>query len=156
MQFKRSLGPFGLMFSAVSGIMGSAWLFGPYFAAKLAGPASLISWVVGAVMMIVIAMTFAELVCLRPVPGGNARFIQFSHGTLTSFVFSWMMWLGYAAVAPVETMGVFSLSSVYPSLVMQKMGVTVLTSGLFCSCYNFTGVCILNFASIKWLSGGML
>ena len=154
MQFKRSLGPFGLMFSAVSGIMGSAWLFGPYFAAKLAGPASLISWVVGAVMMIVIAMTFAELVCLRPVPGGNARFIQFSHGTLTSFVFSWMMWLGYAAVAPVETMGVLQyLSSVYPSLVMQKMGVTVLTSeGYFVAAIILLAMCILNFASIKWLS----
>ncbi len=154
MEFKRSLGPFGLMFSAVSGIMGSAWLFGPYFAAKLAGPASLISWVVGAVMMIIIAMTFAELVCLTPVPGGNARFIQFSHGTLTSFIFSWMMWLGYAAVAPVETMGVLQyLSSVYPILVSQKMGVTVLTGeGYIAAAIVLFLMCILNFASIKWLS----
>ena len=154
MEFKRSLGPFSLMFSAVSGIMGSAWLFGPYFAAKMSGPSSLMAWAMGAAMMMVIAMTFAELVCMVPVPGGNARFIQLSHGRLTGFVFSWLMWLGYAAVAPVETLGVLQyLSSAFPSLVSQVSGVTVLTKvGYLVAAFVLFLMCVLNLSSIKWLS----
>ena len=45
MKFKRSIGPVGLMFTAVSGILGSGWLFGPYYAAQLAGPSAILAWV---------------------------------------------------------------------------------------------------------------
>src|SRR3990167_8576319 len=128
MKFRRTVGPIGLMFTAISGILGSAWLFGPYYAVQLAGPSALIAWVLGGLAMMMIAMTFAELSCMFPIAGGNARFIFFSHGVLTSFLFGWMMWLGYAAVAPVETMGVLQyLSAVLPWLVKQKEGITVLT-----------------------------
>lgn len=154
MQFKRSIGPLGLLFSAVSGILGSAWLFGPYYAAQLAGPASIIAWILGGMITIAIALTFAELVCMLPIPGGSARFIYFSHGTLASFFFNWIMWLGYAAVAPVETMAVLQyLSSKAPWLVMLKSGVTVLTLpgyGIAAALLFF--LCWLNFFSIKWLS----
>ena len=71
------------MFTAISGVLGSAWLFVPYYAAQHAGPACLIAWILGALVMFVIAMTFAELVCMIPVAGGNVRFIHFSHGTIS-------------------------------------------------------------------------
>ena len=154
MKFQRSVGPIGLMFAAVSGIMGSAWLFGPYYAAQMAGPASLLAWIVGWVAMVIIAMTMAELVCMFPVSGGNARFMYFSHGTLASFVFSWLMWLGYAAVAPVETMGVLQyLASVFPWLITTKAHVTVLThSGYGIAALVLLVMCLLNFLSVKWVS----
>ena len=148
------MGPIGLMFTAVSGIMGSAWLFGPYYAAKMAGPASLFAWVIGAMIMIIIAMTFAELVCMLPISGGNARFLHFTHGTLASFIFSWVLYIGYAAVAPVETMGVLQyLASVYPSLVTKVNAVTVLTlSGYVAAAGVLLLMCIVNMLSIKWLA----
>lgn len=154
MQFKRSIGPIGLLFTAVSGIMGSAWLFGPYYAVQLAGPASIVAWVLGGLAMMAIAMTFAELVCMLPISGGNARFIFFSHGVLASFLFSWIMWLGYSAVAPVETMGIMQyLASAIPWLVTQKAGVTVLTvPGYGISAVVLLLLCILNLFSIKWLA----
>ncbi len=153
-EMKRSLGAVGLMFTAIAGIMGSAWLFGPYYAAKMSGPAALLAWVVGGVAMMVIAMTLAELVCMFPISGGNARFMHFSHGTLASFVFSWLMWLGYAAVAPVETMGVLQyLASVFPALTTVKEGVTVLTtSGYGVAALVLLLMCVLNFLSVKWVS----
>lgn len=154
MQFRRSVGPIGLMFTAISGILGSAWLFSPYYASQIAGPAALLSWIIGGLAMMIIALTFAELTCLFPISGGNARFIYFSHGVLSSFLFSWIMWLGYAAVAPAETMGVLQyLASELPWLVMQKNGITVLsTPGYGVAAVVLLAMCIINFLSIKWLS----
>ncbi|MDF2529518.1 MAG: amino acid permease [Gammaproteobacteria bacterium] len=154
MKFKRSVGPIGLMFTAVSGILGSAWLFSPYYAAQIAGPAALLSWFIGGLAMLMIALTFAELTCLFPVSGGNARFIYFSHGVFSSFLFSWIMWLGYAAVAPAETMGVLQyLASICPWLVIVKNQVTVLSlQGYAVAALVLLMMCIVNFISIKWLS----
>ena len=154
MSFKRSVGPVGLMFTAISGILGSAWLFGPFYAAQIAGPAAILSWLIGAVVMMIIAMTFAELTSMFPIAGAHARFMQFSHGALASFLFGWIMWLGYAAVAPAETMAILQyLSSSFPQLITEKAGVTILsTTGYIVAGFVLFGMCIINLISIKWLA----
>jgi amino acid transporter len=58
MGLKRSIGPMGLMFSAVSGVLGSAWLFSPFYAAQHAGPASIMAWVLGWLAMLLIAVSW--------------------------------------------------------------------------------------------------
>lgn len=154
MKFQRSLGPIGLMFTAVSGVLGSAWLFGPYYAVQIAGPAALLSWILGALATWMIALTFAELSCMFPVAGGSARFVYLTHGVLTSFIFSWIMWLGYAAVAPAETLGVILyMASTWPWLVTVKDGVAVLSSaGYGVAALVLMLMCIINFLSIRWLA----
>ena len=82
---KRSIGKISLLFTAIGGIIGSGWLFGPYYASQVAGPASLLSWVIGGVLMMLIALTFAELSAMLPLVGGVARFSHFSHGTFVQF-----------------------------------------------------------------------
>ena len=71
--------------TSLSCMIGSGWLFGAVIAAKIAGPAAIISWIIGGAMVTFIAFTFSELSTMLPVSGGIARFIQFSHGTFTSF-----------------------------------------------------------------------
>src|SRR6202043_2481917 len=44
----RSIGFYGLMFVSLGSIIGSGWLLGALKAAEVAGPASLISWVLAA------------------------------------------------------------------------------------------------------------
>ncbi len=153
MGLKRSIGPIGLMFSAVSGVLGSAWLFSPLYAAQHAGPASLIAWVVGWFAMLLIAMTFGELVTTFPVAGGNARYLHVTHGPLVGFAFSWLLWLGYSSVAPVETMGVLQyLSSLYPALTHQVHGVPLLTHvGYGIAAGVLLLMCWLNFYGIQWV-----
>ena len=41
---KRSVGFYGLMFISLGSIIGSGWLLGALNAAKVAGPASILSW----------------------------------------------------------------------------------------------------------------
>ncbi len=154
MKMTRSISPLALTFTAISGIMGSAWLFGPLYASQIAGPAAIISWLIGAIAMLVIAMTLAELTSMFPITGAHARFMLFSHGGLSSFVFGWIMWLGYATVAPAETMGILQyLGSSFPALLTVKNGSAVLSNwGYLASAGILLVMCWINCISVKWLT----
>ncbi|QUQ72231.1 APC family permease [Kutzneria sp. CA-103260] len=100
--FKRTVGFYGLMFISLGSIIGSGWLLGALNAAKVAGPASLISWVLAAAMLAVLALIHAELGAAYPVAGGTARFPLFAFGGLAGFIAGWSSWLQAVAIAPIE------------------------------------------------------
>lgn len=99
----RSIGLIGLTFVAVSGVIGSGWLFAPLLTSQLAGPASIIAWVIGGVAILLLALCFAEVSGTLPVAGGIARIPHFTHGDLTSMALGWTAWIGYNTQAPIET-----------------------------------------------------
>jgi amino acid permease len=71
----RSVGLTSLMFISLGSIIGSGWLLGALTAAKAAGGASLISWLVAGVIIILLALVHAELGAAYPLAGGTARFV---------------------------------------------------------------------------------
>ena len=99
---KREIGPIGLMAIGVSGIIGSGWLFAPMLASQLAGPAAILAWIIGAFCMLLLALTFAEISAMFPLPGGIAGIPQVTHGNVVSIAMGWTAWLGYLLTAPVE------------------------------------------------------
>ena len=102
---QRSIGLIGLTFVAISGMIGSGWLFGPLFAAQLAGPAAIVSWVLAGFGMLLIALTYAEISAMFPIAGGLARLPHFSHGNVVSMFIGWAAWVGYVSAAPLEVQG---------------------------------------------------
>ena len=103
-KFKRDIGLIGLTFVSVSGMMGSGWLFAPLLAAQEAGPAAIIAWLVGGLLVLLIALTFAEVSSLLPIAGGIARLPHFSYGNVVSMVMGFTAWVGYASNAPIATL----------------------------------------------------
>lgn len=99
---ERRLGLLPLLAISVGGIIGSAWLFAPLYAAQMAGPAAIFAWVIAIVVALLLALVYAELGAAFPVAGGLARFSYFSHGNVTGFVAGISCWLGYVAIAPIE------------------------------------------------------
>src|SRR3954451_13897273 len=99
---QRSVGFYGLMFVSLGSIIGSGWLLGALNAAEVAGPASIISWVLAAAMLTALALVYAELGATYPVAGGSGRFPYFSHGPVAGFVAGWSSWLQAVAIAPIE------------------------------------------------------
>src|SRR3954447_18288512 len=89
----RSVGFYGLMFVSLGSIIGSGWLLGALNAAEVAGPASIISWILAAAMLTTLALVYAELGATYPVSGGSGRFPYFSHGPVAGFVSGWSSWL---------------------------------------------------------------
>ena len=59
---KREVGMIGLMWASVGSIIGSGWLFGAQEGLVAAGPAAIISWVVGGLMMMVLALWITDAV----------------------------------------------------------------------------------------------
>ncbi len=154
MQVQRSVGLLGLLFLSVGGIIGSGWLFGPFFAAQIAGPSAILAWILGGLLMVVVGLTFAELAAMFPVTGGSSQFLQISHGTLVSFTFAWIGWISSIAVAPIETLALLQYATHYfPWLTMKKAGVNVLSGqGMFIAALVMAIICWINVVGVNFLS----
>src|SRR3954447_24628948 len=98
----REVGLVGLMWASMGSIIGSGWLFGAQEALIIAGPAAIISWLIGAVCILVLALVHAELGGMYPVSGGTARFPHYAFGGVVGASFGWFSWLQAATVAPIE------------------------------------------------------
>ena len=98
----RTMGFWGLMFVSLGSIIGSGWLLGALNAVVVAGPAAVISWVLAAIMLTILALTHAELGAGYPVAGGTARFPFFAFGSLSGFTAGWASWLQAVTIAPIE------------------------------------------------------
>lgn len=117
----RNIGLLGLTFVAISGILGSGWLFAPLLAAQAAGPSALIAWVIGGFAMLLLAATFAEIATILPVAGGIGRVPHFSHGSVVSMTMGWTAWVGYNTTATIEVEAVLQYSeSLAPWLYAEK------------------------------------
>ncbi len=99
---RRDVGPMALMFTGLGSIIGSGWLFGAWNAAKLAGPGAIWAWVLGAAIIMSIALTYAELGAMFPESGGMVRYGHYSHGSLVGFIAAWANWIAIVSVIPVE------------------------------------------------------
>ncbi len=103
-RLKRSVGFYGLMFVSLGSIIGSGWLLGALSAAEVAGPASILSWLLAAAMLALLALTYAELGATYPVAGGAARVPYYSHGPIAGFTAGWAAWLQSVFIAPIEVL----------------------------------------------------
>lgn len=107
-QLKRSVGFYGLMFVSLGSIIGSGWLLGALNAAQVAGPASVVTWILAAGMLALLALTYAELGATYPVAGGSARFPYYSHGPIAGFTAGWAAYLQAVFIAPIEVLAVIT------------------------------------------------
>ncbi|WP_282278326.1 APC family permease [Stenotrophomonas sp. PS02297] len=99
---RRDVGPIALMLTGLGSIIGSGWLFGAWRAAGLAGPGAIWAWVLGAAIILTIALTYAELGAMFPESGGMVRYSHYSHGSLVGFIAAWANWIAIVSVIPVE------------------------------------------------------
>lgn len=145
--------PFTLLLLTMNAIIGSGWLFAPLYAAKIAGSAAVLSWVIGGVAAILIAMTFAELSTMLPVTGGTAHIPQLSHGPFASFIISWIAWLTALMLTPIEVQAVLQYASLFiPSLMHEVAGVPTLTLfGYISAALLMLSLCIINIVSYQGL-----
>jgi amino acid transporter len=121
---KRDAGRLGLLFASLGGMIGSGWLFGALNAARIAGPASVISWIIGGIAVLLLAFVYAELTTMFPRPGAVIVFPKLCHGELAAQIMSWINFLAYVSVAPVEAVAVVSYANNFAhGLVVPASGV---------------------------------
>jgi len=135
-------------------IIGSGWLFGAQKALVVAGPAAIISWVIGGVVILVLALVHAELGGMYPVSGGTARFPHYAFGGFAGASFGWFSWLQAATVAPIEVSAMLTYGQHYSfahSWLDPKTGV-ITTSGLIVAILLMALLTSINFLGIRKLA----
>jgi amino acid transporter len=110
---KRELGLIGAAWASETSIIGSGWLFAPLTAAVLVGGASVVDWLIAGVVVIVLALTYAELGAMYPVSGGTGRFPHFAFGSAAGIGFGYISYLQAVTIAPVECYAFMSYASYY-------------------------------------------
>ncbi|MFI9273008.1 APC family permease [Kitasatospora sp. NPDC052896] len=161
-KLRRDIGLIGLMWASVGSIIGSGWLYGAKNAVVAAGPAAIISWGIGAVAVVLLALVHAELGGLFPVAGGTARYPHYTFGGLAGMSFGWFSWLQAATVAPIEVEAMIGYAGHWSwatgfqhangTLTTSGFVVAVVLMGVFVA-VNFLGVRLLahtNSAATWW------
>ena len=149
----RDVGFWGLMFVSLGSIIGSGWLLGALTAATLAGPASLISWVLAAFMLALLALVHAEPGAAYPAAGGTARFPRFVFGPLAGFTAGWMAWLQAVTIAPIEVEATLSyvdhISWVKSHVSILRIDGTLTPSGLLIAALFMLAFTVINLVGVK-------
>ncbi|MDP1614266.1 MAG: APC family permease, partial [Methylococcales bacterium] len=151
---KREISRTNVLVAAAGGMIGSGWLFSPFISAQIAGSAALVSWVIAAIFMLLIALPLCELGAMYPVSGGMTNYPNFTHGLEVGFVFAWISWLSYVVMTPIEIQAILQYSSrFFPQLLIKQQGTFVLSSiGYLVAIGIMFFVVILNSFGIKLLA----
>src|SRR5207244_11396494 len=87
----------------MSSVLGSGVLVLPGLAAQIAGPASLLAWVLLSLASYPLAYTFASLSARKPESGGVYSFARESFGLTVADAVGWLFIVWYVTGAPVVT-----------------------------------------------------
>jgi amino acid transporter len=134
-------------------IIGSGWLFGAQRGLLNAGPAAVISWVIGGVCILVLALVHAELGAMYPLSGGSARFPHYAFGGVAGAAFGWFSWLQAVTVAPIEVSAMILYLTHYSfASDWLKPDETLTHTGLVVAIVLMAIMCIVNYFGVKVLA----
>jgi len=103
----------GLLFASLTGIIGSGWLLGPMETAQVAGPYGVWSWVLGGILILSLALCYAELGPMIPRSGSAVHISRIGNGPLLAMVWTWILFLGYVTTAPTEVVAIVTYANNY-------------------------------------------
>ncbi|MCL6633674.1 MAG: APC family permease [Alicyclobacillus herbarius] len=151
MGYKRNVGAFALMMTGLGSIIGSGWLFGAWKAANVAGPASMFAWIIGAIVIMLIGLTFVELGSMFPEAGGMVRYAQYSHGSLVGYIAGWANWIAIVSTIPIEAEASVQYMSSWPWAWAQALynGHTLQPLGIFFAAVLVFIYFLLNYWTVK-------
>jgi len=151
-KLQRRVGVVALMFASVGSIIGSGWLLGALSASKVAGPAALISWVIGAVVVAILALVHAELGGAFPVAGGSQRYPHYAFGSLAGLASGWFWYLGAVTVAPAEVEAALSYANNYIPGLINSSGALTVPLGFLVAAVLMAVFTVINILGVRWLA----
>lgn len=102
----------------IGSMIGSGWMFSAYYAAQYIGPASFLSWGIGAALSLILAILLAEMAGIFHEKALFTRLIIMSHDNADfGFIIAISGWLSLVLVIPTEASATVQyLSTIYPSI----------------------------------------
>ena len=149
----RKVGLRALTMISLGSIIGSGWLLGALTASEHAGAASSVSWVLGGLVLALLALVHAELGSTYPVSGGTARFPYMVFGGLGGFTGGWMAWLQAVTIAPIEVEATLGyLNSRFTGLGLINANGTLDGKGIGFGALFMLVFTVINILGVRWLA----
>ena len=142
LQVKRKLSTFDVFCLGVNAIIGSGIFLMPGILAREAGPASIAAFLICGILLISVALCYAELGSMYLRNGGSYVFAREAFGPVTGFGVGWMSWVtaifSWAAVANAVSSYLEYFHPVFDRWVMQKgiAGALIVIFGII----NYRGI----------------
>ena len=125
----KKISTWHLVLISTGGMLGSGWLFSPFYGLQTAGTGVMLSWFFTAILTLIIGLTFAEVATMLPIVGGVMRFIGVTHSRPMGFIFITLAWVSYIVYLPLEAQSALQYLGFWiPSLVQQHKGTGVTLS----------------------------
>lgn len=146
-----------LVLLGLGSLIGSGWLFGAWEASSVAGPAAIISWVIGFIVIGTISYNYIEIGTMFPQSGGMSNYAQYTHGSLLGFIAAWANWVSLVTIIPIEAVSAVQYISSWPwdwakpTQALMHNG-SVSTVGLFVVYIIIIVFSLLNYWSVKLLT----
>jgi amino acid transporter len=140
---------------SLGSIIGSGWLFGALGAASLAGGGgSLVTWIIAALVLGLLALVHAELGSTYPVSGGTARFPFMAFGGLGGFAGGWMAFIQAVTIAPIEVEASLShLQAKFPTgFTVYTASGTLTGKGVAFGALFMLFFTLINTLGVRWLA----
>ena len=146
-----------LVLLGLGSLIGSGWLFGAWEASSMAGPAAIISWVIGFLVIGTIAYNYIEIGTMFPQSGGMSNYAQYTHGSLLGFIAAWANWVSLVTIIPIEAVSAVQYMSSWPWDWAKPMGSlmkdgSISTYGLIAVYIIIAIFSLLNYWSVKLLT----
>jgi len=149
-KLRKALSLQDLFFLSMGGIIGSGWLLGVAGGASIAGPGAILSWIIGGIIVLFIALVFAEISGAMPKSGAIVRYPHLAYGGYAGYILSWAYLLSAVTVPTIEAEAVLQYASTYipnlftPQAVLSAEGIGL---GIVLMVLFF----FLNYAGIRFL-----
>ncbi|MEW9623962.1 APC family permease [Rhodanobacter geophilus] len=102
-KFHRQLSLTDLTFIGLGAIFGSGWLFSASHVAAIAGPAGMLSWLIGGAAVLLLGIVYCELGAALPRAGGVVRYPEYSHGLLLGSLMGFITLIAFSSLIAIET-----------------------------------------------------
>lgn len=147
--FKRRLGLVDLTFIGLGAIFGSGWLFSASHVADIAGPAGIVSWLIGGAAVLLLGLVYCELGAALPRSGGVVRYPVYSHGALLGYLMGLITLIAFSSLIAIEVVACRQYASAwFPQLTQAASQAPTLLGW----CAQFAILCVfflLNYFSVK-------
>lgn len=146
---KRGLSLSDAALFGVGGAVGSGILFAAALGTSYAGPGVMLSWIIAAIIIVIVTIPYAEFSAMASRAGISARIAYYSFGKLGGFLSGWGLFLWAVVIPPIEAVAVSTYAAFYfPSLYNSAQGVLTL-EGVGISILITAGFVLLNLAGVS-------
>ena len=147
---KKQLDVFSLSFIGLTAMLGSGWLLASYYVYQIAGNLSPLAWILGFIMILIIAFSYAETCSLVDRDGSTVILPRLSHGYFLSAVFGFFGLISWIALIPIEVAAILQYLTYFVQGIYSQPGqLSYFGDGL--GVFLVVSIALINTFSMTWI-----